>query len=133
MSTDTRPHAWLLLLAAFTMGLFAVGLPYWELPYAKVSLPSSLSDTGLLILGVLALALCSFGIARLPTVILIVGGAVPVAILLRVAVDTTIDPTTHNLWPFELVIAAGIGFAVSSAGALFGSLLSGLSRRQGPA
>jgi hypothetical protein len=31
------------------------------------------------------------------------------AVLVRVAVETMRDPTSHNLWPFEVVIAGGIG------------------------
>ncbi len=30
------------LVAAFVISFFAVGFPYWQIPYAKVSLPSTL-------------------------------------------------------------------------------------------
>ena len=42
------------LIAAFAVSFFAVGSPYWQIPYAKVSLPSTLYGTGLLVVGVLA-------------------------------------------------------------------------------
>ena len=72
--------------------------------------------------GVLAAAARAFGKARLLAVILAVGGAVAAPILARVAVDTAKDPTSHNLWPFEFIIAAVLGALCSSAGALVGSL-----------
>jgi hypothetical protein len=118
------------LVAAFVSSFFAVGFPYWQIPYAKASLPSTLYGTGLLVVGVLAAAARAFGKARLLTVILTVGGAVPAPILARVAVDTAKDPTSHNLWPFEFIIAAVVGVLCSSARALVGSLPARLSRHK---
>jgi hypothetical protein len=41
--------------------------------------------------------------------------AVPAAgmafVLLRLLIDTARDPTSHNLWPFEILIAGGLGSA----------------------
>jgi CDP-diglyceride synthetase len=85
---------------------------------------------GLLVVGVLAAAACAFGKARLLTVIFTVGGAVPAPILARVVVDTAKGPTSHNLWPFEFIIAAVVGVCCSSAGALVGSLPARLSRHK---
>ena len=42
------------LIAAFAVSFFAVVLPYWQIPYAKVSLSSTLYGMGLLVVGVLA-------------------------------------------------------------------------------
>src|SRR5438552_10593809 len=110
------------LAAAFAVGFFAVGLPYWQIPYAKVSLPNSLYGTGLLVVGVGAAAARAFGKARFVMVFFIVGATVPLAVLARVAVETNRDPTSHNLWPFEFIIATAVGALCSSAGALLGSL-----------
>jgi hypothetical protein len=121
------------LVAAFVISFFAVGFPYWQITYAKVSLPSTLYGTGLVVVGVLAAAARAIGKARILTVILAVGAAVPARILARVAVDTAKDPTSHNLWPFEFIIAAVIGVLCSSAGALVGSLPTFFSRRNGAA
>lgn len=118
------------LVVAFVISFFAVGLPYWQIPYAKVSLPSTLYGTGLLVVGVLAAAARAFGKARLLVVILAVGTAVPAPILSRVIVDTAKDPTSHNLWPFEFIIATVLGALCSSAGALVGSLPALLSRHK---
>jgi hypothetical protein len=115
------------LIAAFVVGFFAVGFPYWQTPYAKVSLPDTLYGAGLLAVGVLAATTRGFGKARLLAVILVVGASVPAAVLARVSVDTAKDPTPHNLWPFEFIIAAVVGVLCSSAGALVGSLPARLS------
>jgi hypothetical protein len=113
---NLRTMVW--VVAAFTISFFAVGLPYWQIPYAKVSLPSTLYGTGLIVVGVVAAAVRTFGKAHLLTVILAIGAAVPAPILARIAVDTAKDPT----------IAAVIGILVSAAGALLGSLPAFLSR-----
>lgn len=128
-----KPHAVYWLVAAFVISFFAMGFPYWQIPYAKVSLPTTLYGTGLVVVGVLAAAARAIGKARILTVILAVGAAVPAPILARVAVDTAKDPTSHNLWPFEFIIAAVIGVLCSSAGALVGSLPAFFSRRNGAA
>ncbi|HEV8619400.1 MAG TPA: hypothetical protein VGQ79_00080 [Nitrospiraceae bacterium] len=128
-----KPHAVYWLVAAFVISFFAVGFPYWQIPYAKVSLPTTLFGTGLVVVGVLAAAARAIGKARILTVILAVGAAVPAPLLARVAVDTAKDPTSHNLWPFEFIIAAVIGVLCSSAGALVGSLPAFFSRRNGAA
>lgn len=117
------------LVAAFVIGFFAVGFPYWQIPYAKVSLPSTLYGIGLLVVGVLAAASRAVGKARILAVILAVGAGVPAPILARIAVDTAKDSTSHNLWPFEFIIAAVIGVLCSSVGALVGSLPAFFSRR----
>ena len=130
MNKITKTTANLWLAAAFVVGFFSVGFPYWQVTYAKVSLPDTLYDgTGLLVVAVLAAAARAFGKARLVAVILVVGAAVPAAVLTRVVVETAKDPTSHNLWPLELIIAAVIGIACSSAGALVGSFPSFFSKR----
>jgi hypothetical protein len=53
------------LIAAFVVSFLAVGFPYWQIPYAKVSLPSTLYGPGLLVVGALAAAARAFGKARL--------------------------------------------------------------------
>ena len=38
------------------------------------------------------------------------------AVLGRVEIETARDPTSHNLWPFEVIIAGGIGLAAALIG-----------------
>lgn len=118
------------LTAAFVVGFFVIGLPYWQVPYSKVSLPSTLYGPGLFVVGVLAAVARTFGKARFRAVVIVVGATVPAPILARIIVDTTKDPTAHNLWPFEVIIAGTIGALCSSAGGLAGSLLARLIRHQ---
>ena len=129
MNKIAKTTANLWLAAAFVVGFFSVGFPYWQVTYAKVSLPDTLYGAGLLVVAVLAAAARAFGKARLVAVILVVGAAVPTAVLTRVVVETAKDPTSHNLWPLELMIAAMVGIACSSAGALVGSFPSFFSKR----
>jgi hypothetical protein len=124
------PSAWYWLVAAFVAGFFVVGFPYWQIPYAKVALPNTLYGAGLLVVGALAVAARALGKARLLAVILVVGASVPAAVLARVAVETTKDPTSHNLWPFEFIIATVVGLFCSSIGAFVGSLPALLSRHK---
>jgi hypothetical protein len=84
------------LAAAFLVGFFTVGVPYWQIVYSKVSLPDTLYGAGLFVVGVLAAAAArAFGKARLVAVIFVVGAAIPAAVLARVAVETARDPTSH--------------------------------------
>jgi len=127
------PRAAYWLVIAFVLSFFAVGVPYWKIPYTKVSLPSTLYDRGFLVVGVLAAAARALGKTGFLAVTLAVGAAVPAPILARIAVDTVKDPTSHNLWPFELIITAVLGVICSSAGTLVGSVPLLLSRRHGAA
>lgn len=108
---------------AFVVAFLAVGLPYWPLPYAQVSLPNSLSIVSLAVVFVLAAALCAATRATIRQAC-VVGAAVPAVIAARVIVEVARDPTSHNLWPFELVIGAVVGLAVAGGGALLGRVLA---------
>ncbi|KAF1720227.1 hypothetical protein [Pseudoxanthomonas wuyuanensis] len=112
--------AWLAI--GFAIALVGVGFPHWQLAYSQVGLPDSLYGPGLVAVAVVALMLRAFGTARFWKVWLIIAAAVPAAVAVRVAMDVTGDPTSHNLWPFELLIAAALGLAASLAGTLLGSL-----------
>jgi hypothetical protein len=114
---------------AFAAGFVAVGLPYWRIPYAEVSLPGMLMTPALLVIVAGAALARGSGRCGLLAVVLIAGAAAPAAVLARVAVETQADPTSHNLWPFEVVFACGPGLLAAAAGALLGSLPALLSRR----
>ncbi|MGH9867033.1 MAG: hypothetical protein ACREAA_02565 [Candidatus Polarisedimenticolia bacterium] len=126
-----KSQAGIVLLAAFLVSFLAIGLPYWQLPYARVSLPSSLYGFGLVVV-LLASAACRLVPAvRLLPAFLSVGAAAPCVVMARVAYDTSADPTSHNLWPFEVIIALAVGLCVSFAGALAGGLLVSTVRSPG--
>jgi hypothetical protein len=54
------------------------------------------------------------------------GASVPAAVMARVIYDGASDPTSHNLWPFEIILASGPGLVAGLAGALAGGLLIAL-------
>ncbi|MFL5330710.1 MAG: hypothetical protein ACJ8C4_17560 [Gemmataceae bacterium] len=58
-----------------------------------------------------------------------VGMAFSAAIMARVVIDCLDDPTHHNLWPFELVLALAFGIVMSSPGAASGRLLRWATHR----
>jgi hypothetical protein len=118
------------LLIGFLAGFFAVGIPYWSVPYNEVSVPNTLMTAGLLVVVLASLLLRALGAASIWEATLIVGISVPGAVLARVNAETATDPTSHNLWPFEIVFASAVGLPAALAGALIGSLVARLLARR---
>ena len=112
--------AWLLI--AFLFAFVGVGFRYWQIPYSEASLPSSMYGPGLVAVAVVAMMARAFGLARFWKVWLLIAASVPLAVLARVVVETGRDPASHNLWPFEIAIAIGLGLSCALAGTLLGSL-----------
>ncbi len=116
-------HWWSLL--AFITATLLVGLPYWSIPYSKLTLAAALASWSLVAVGALALALVATGQARFWRALLVTAGAVPMAIMLRVVVDGIQDPSAHNLWPAEL----GFGIVRALPYAVLGAVVGWLLRR----
>lgn len=116
------------LAAAFLVGFFAVGSGHWPIPYSKVSLPDSLYGIGLIVVGGAAALTRALSDNRFWRTVLVTSAAVPGAVFARVIFDTWRDPTSHNLWPFEILIALVVGLAVTVLGTLLGSLFRRLFR-----
>lgn len=95
----------------------AAGAVLWPVPYRDVNLPGNPSASALLcaagISGIVAGCLMHPGV-RAP--VLSVAGGFVAAVLLRVVVETSRDPTSHNLWPFEVVILGAFGLVAGAAG-----------------
>lgn len=108
---------------AFLVALVGVGFRYWQLPVAQAALPGSLPGPGLVAVGVVALMARAFGLARFWKVWLLVAASVPLAVLVRILVDTAGDPASHDRWPLELGIALALGLGSALAGTVLGSLL----------
>lgn len=123
-----RNSVWLLI--AFLAGALAVGLYYWTIPYSQISLPGSLMAPGLLIIAVSACLLAAHGMGRFRTIFLIHAASVPAAVFLRIVIDGLADPTSHNLWPLEILIASGVGLSVALPGTVAGILFASISRRR---
>jgi hypothetical protein len=107
---------------AFVAAFVAVGIPYWRLPYSQVSLPDALYGPGLAVVFVAAAALCWRYGSGVRAAAVAAGAAPLAAVVARVIFETAWDPTSHNLWPFEVVIAATVGMLVACSGALLGVL-----------
>jgi len=117
--TNTR---WLTLsvLASF----FAAGIPFWLIPYGKVNLPNALRQPGLFVAGMSALLLCLYSVASFWRSTFTITASVGAAVMARVLVGVVQDPTSHNLWPLEVVIALIVGFICTVPGAIVGSLIA---------
>lgn len=109
---------------ACAVSFLAIGLPLWRLPYAQVSLPNSLSVFGLVVVFAMALAIRAAFRASFVQAGILVGLCVPAAIMARIIVEVALDPTSHSLWPFEIVIGSGVGLALSCVGAVLGGLVA---------
>ncbi|MGH7497564.1 MAG: hypothetical protein ACREL3_01800 [Gemmatimonadales bacterium] len=104
-------------VVATLAGLLACGLPLWPIPYKQVSMPGNPAASVWLLLGALAGMLAGYLLReRFWVPVLAVTSGFVLAVLGRVQVETTRDPTSHNLWPFEVVIAGGIGLAAALIG-----------------
>jgi hypothetical protein len=125
MSRTTRNG----LPIAFLLSFLAVGVPYWLIPYSKLNLPSALMEPGLCVVIGAALILQLRGAASFWKIVTMVGIAVPAAVFARVVWDGLSDPTSHNLWPIEIIIALSLGFSCAVVGAVAGKLFSLASRR----
>jgi hypothetical protein len=102
-------------------GTLAYGLPSWPLPYNHTPSWAVVGFTGMLAGAIGAMAMRGF-IA--PTGC--VAGGFVVACMARVVVDAVRDPTSHNLWPFEVVM---IGTAGAISGGI-GVLVARVAQRQ---
>jgi hypothetical protein len=116
------------LLIGFLVSALAVGMPYWVTPYGRLTLPDALMGPGLLVVGLAACLLRSHGAARFWKVTLVPASSVPAVVLSRVLADGLRDPTSHNLWPLEFLIATGVGIVSALVGAVAGSVIAHCTR-----
>lgn len=96
--------------------LATAGVPYWRVPYSQLQLPTSLVGPGLLVTALAAGLLHWSHPLRWRLALAATGGAIVAIVVLRIALDVARDPTTHNLFPFELLLAALVGTAAAGIG-----------------
>ena len=113
-------------LAWFAAAFLAAGIPWWTAPYNHFTFSHPLSLLGCLAFVCIAAWVAGWTSLGLGRGGLVVGGAVPCAVLARVVVETLRDPTSHNLWPFEVVFSGVFGFGAAYAAGLLGLLCRGL-------
>ena len=116
------------LVGGCIASFLAVGLPYWQIPYSDVELPTTLMTPALIVVALAAALARAIGSSRFMVCVLAVGATIPAAVMARVTVDTAADPTSHNLWPFEIVLAGFVGASAAAAGAVLGSIPKWLTR-----
>jgi len=98
-------------------------MPYWSIPYGRINLPSSLLGVGIVVVFTLALLSRAVVGTNFAATWLLVGSAVPAAVIARIFYDVSAAPTNHDLWPFEVLISAFVGYIVALAATALGSLL----------
>lgn len=115
------------LTAAFLLSLLAIGAGYWPVPYSRLD-TGDLFGAGMFVAATAALLLRLFALAPTWMIVLALAAAAPAVALGRVLADWATDPTTHNLWPIELVLAAALGLVWVSLATLAGAGLARLVR-----
>lgn len=111
------------LAPAFAVAVIGVGAIYWRVPYSRADV-TSIGAWGAAIVATLTAGAIIAGRCRFWPSVLAMGGVVPVVVGVRVVVEGLRDPTSHNLWPFEMVFAAVVGLALALAGGAIGSLVA---------
>lgn len=118
------------MVIAFAVAIVAVGVPYWMIPYRQLSLPDALPAPGLLIGSVSALLLCLYRVAPFRRVAGVMAATVPLVVMARVLVGGVRDPTSHNLWPFEVAIAMLVGLVSVLPAVVAGHVLQRVLKRR---
>ena len=113
---------WLYLFACISF--LAVGIPYWKIPFHEVTLFEALLTPVLIVVVLSAVLLQMYTEVSFWRTTSVIGITVAAAVMARVLVEGVQDPTSHNLWPFEVIIALIIGFPCAAAGAALGSLIA---------
>jgi hypothetical protein len=115
----------------FMISALAVGVPYFLIPYRELNLPNALYGPGLGVLVATAALTVGCGATTFWKCVAIIGTSVPTIILLRVAVETAAAPTSHNLWPFEIILGSIVSALCAFAGSLIGWIVARVRGRGG--
>ncbi|MBS0244001.1 MAG: hypothetical protein JSS20_17650 [Proteobacteria bacterium] len=118
------------LSLAFLACFFAIGIPFWQIPYNRFDLTHIEVLPGAVLLGVLTMLLVKKQYVRAGRAFWIMSLCVPAVDVVTIIRDTRFDPTTHNLAPFELIIMWLSGAVVVFIGYALGRAALALS---GPA
>ena len=98
----------------------AAGIPWWLAPYNRFTFSHPTALLGCLAFVGLAAGFAGWSPLGLGRTVVAAGAAVPAAVMARVLVDVLWDPTSHNLWPFEVVFAAAFGCTLAAGAGLLG-------------
>ena len=103
---STTTWTWTAATAVVTTLVY--GTVYWTTPYDDLDI-SSLTLVVFLLAALPVIALRAMGVAPFLLSAAVSPAALAAAVMVRVAVDVARDPTSHNLWPIEIVIAVVVG------------------------
>jgi len=113
---------------AFTVCFFAGGRSIWRgsyVEYLNASLPwgviALFAGVGIFLAWIIGTGILISAIAVLL--------AFPAIVMVRVILDGLQDPTSHNLWPFEVVLATILGALIAFPAACVGRLLRFITHR----
>jgi hypothetical protein len=106
-----------LLLVVVTTAVIAV--PYWTADEASVRDDGIFGHFFWVALAVFTGTFLAGAVTEAPLWAVLAGmlWCTPIAVLGRVVLDTAADPTSHNLWPLELVLAGAMAVPAVCAGA----------------
>jgi len=121
MKHDNSHSLYLSAIVSF----LAVGIPYWLISYSEVNLLSALLTPFLILVVLSALLVRMYTNLSFWRITSVIGLSVVAAIIIRVLFEVAQDSTSHNLWPFEVMIALIVGFTSAAVGTLLGSLIAG--------
>jgi peptidoglycan/LPS O-acetylase OafA/YrhL len=113
----------------FLLALLAAGLPIWFVSYHMYTkgMLTIISEVLVFLLATYA----SFQIKDKNKIIFfIVAGGFILAIILKIVIDILINPTDHNLWPFELILYMMAAFIFSGVGVGLGWGMKKLLNRE---
>lgn len=116
-----RPVRWC-AVAAVCAAAIAIG--YFPALDAGLQLPDALYGPGLAVVCGAALFARWRGLLGTFAASTAAWAGVPAAVLAKVTVDVLRDSTSHNLWPFEVVIALAVGAMPAAVGAGLGWALA---------
>lgn len=103
---------------------FIAGIPIWRIPASAGDPPATAFLPGLLAIAIAALAHSAYRTAPFRRIALYLTLSFPAAILARIAVDVSRDPTSHNLWPLELIMTTLAPIPFVLLGGAVGALLA---------
>ena len=125
-SATTRPlRAWSFpwpSVACSLLACFVLGVRYWSAPYRDLDLPSGLLQPELALVVAMAGWLQFVQPTRRLSTLALMALAPVGTVIVRIATDVARDPTSHNLFPFEIVIAAFVGLLAAGLGVGLGAL-----------
>lgn len=108
----------------YCISVLALGLPYWLQAYDQLTLPNSLFGVGTPVMMLSALVLRGFFKLKTRQTMLAIAAAAPTVVLVRILVEVFLRPDSHNLWPFELIIACLFGLIVAAIGVVGGAIVA---------